>query len=171
LADVSLVPLDDLPLQSVLKFEPCEAELATSYLQSLCEREVGSSPRRRWLRELYASTYQPIDADILDQPVLPFPSQSWPVPDLRRAISFVQFWASHEPPKQEDNDPGSLGNNWSWSCNTDEPEDSEETNDATSSSLSLIASFSDELSYANAYLERRPWDALEVRYCFDRTLF
>ena len=37
--DISLVPLEDLPLQSVLYFEPCHPTVAVPYLRGLCAAE------------------------------------------------------------------------------------------------------------------------------------
>ncbi|KAF9055269.1 hypothetical protein BDZ89DRAFT_1055860 [Hymenopellis radicata] len=67
--DLSLLPLDDLPVQKTLLFKPCEPELAVSYLQSLCAAEgftvLAKSPTR-------------VDLES--------------TPDLRSAINTLQLW-------------------------------------------------------------------------------
>ncbi|TFK55724.1 hypothetical protein OE88DRAFT_1722752 [Heliocybe sulcata] len=50
--DVSLVPLQDLPLQEVLVFAPAPPKIAASYLQSLCLAEEFRIDRR-FLTQLY----------------------------------------------------------------------------------------------------------------------
>ncbi|KAJ7276403.1 hypothetical protein B0H12DRAFT_997820, partial [Mycena haematopus] len=34
--DISLIPTGDLPLQKILEFQPCQSDVAGSYLQGLC---------------------------------------------------------------------------------------------------------------------------------------
>lgn len=53
-ADISLVPVDDLPLQTVLEFQPCPSDVAGSYLQGLCCAE-GSIVKREVLARMYAN--------------------------------------------------------------------------------------------------------------------
>ncbi|KAJ7638815.1 hypothetical protein FB45DRAFT_1055047 [Roridomyces roridus] len=52
--DISLVPAAELPLQTILGFEPCQPEVAGSYLQGLCCAE-GHVVDRSVLSELYGS--------------------------------------------------------------------------------------------------------------------
>jgi ATPase family associated with various cellular activities (AAA) len=91
--DISLVPIDDLPLQSIRVFEPCPPPLAVAYLQSLCLAEdylVG----RDDLFHLYQNTYRLNSLDISDMPAANFHSDCLPTSDLRRAINHLQFWSS-----------------------------------------------------------------------------
>lgn len=88
--DLSLVPIQDLPLQTILTFQPCSTPVAVSYLQGLCCAE-GYLVERRSLLQLYESTYELSSIDLPDNPALPG-SGYLPVPDLRRAIHNLQLW-------------------------------------------------------------------------------
>ncbi|KAK7061722.1 transcription initiation factor [Favolaschia claudopus] len=52
-ADISLIPIADLPLQTILYFQPCPSEIAGSYLQGLCCAE-GHIVDRNVLAKMYA---------------------------------------------------------------------------------------------------------------------
>ena len=73
--DVSLVPVHDLPLQAVLEFKPCPADVAVPYLQDLCSAE-GYFVESDYLSQLYTRS-APSEA-----------LQS--APDLRRTIHALQ---------------------------------------------------------------------------------
>ncbi|KAF8165342.1 hypothetical protein B0H34DRAFT_688843 [Crassisporium funariophilum] len=82
--DVSLVPLSDLPLQTILKFEPCPPDIATSYLQSLCSAE-GYLVDQKYLHHLYTATQSQ------DQwPLVAVSRNDVAAPDLRRTIHTLQ---------------------------------------------------------------------------------
>ncbi|EJD35035.1 P-loop containing nucleoside triphosphate hydrolase protein, partial [Auricularia subglabra TFB-10046 SS5] len=77
--DISLVPLEDLPIQAILEFEPCEPELACSYLQHLAQLN-GLHLDCGVARAIYArSSRGPARQDC---------SRG----DLRQAINILQFW-------------------------------------------------------------------------------
>lgn len=60
--DISLVPLDDLPVQSILYYQACPTPVATSYLQAMCYKE-GTLIDRRCIEDLYKRT----KGDIVDK--------------------------------------------------------------------------------------------------------
>ncbi|KAK2466213.1 hypothetical protein APHAL10511_001855 [Amanita phalloides] len=76
--DVSLVPVSDLPLQTVLEFEPCAATVAASYLQAVCCQE-GRLVDREALVQLYEVPYETSSLMVS-------------APDLRRTIHRLQGW-------------------------------------------------------------------------------
>lgn len=73
--DITLLPLDDLPLQQILHFRPCESSLATSYLQSVCAVE-GYLVDRKKIAQVYERS----------------PEQHDVIPDLRQSIHTLQLW-------------------------------------------------------------------------------
>jgi len=96
--DPSLIPIDDLPLQTTLTFKPCPPPVATSYLQSLCCAE-GHVLEPESIARLYESAY---DLNSIDFPDMPtnLMTASLPTPDLRRAIHCLQLWGpikNHTP--------------------------------------------------------------------------
>jgi len=80
--DLSLIPVSDLPLQTVLAFQPCPSPIAASYLYGLCMAE-GYRPDRDSLVQLYESADDP--SGFIIEPT----ARS---PDLRRAIHALQLW-------------------------------------------------------------------------------
>lgn len=76
MADMSLIPCDDLPLQATLDFRACPAQLTASYLQALCLAEKRPVAREDLLHALGGS-----------------------VSDLRRAVQHLQVWvdSSQQP--------------------------------------------------------------------------
>ncbi|CAG8732733.1 3747_t:CDS:2, partial [Acaulospora colombiana] len=91
--DPALIPVDDLPLQTVLEFKYCEEGLGTSYLQAISiaeDRPITREYAKDILME--QAVYFAMEADIPDQPMLPDPSQGRVChPDLKRAINHLQF--------------------------------------------------------------------------------
>ncbi|KAK0206561.1 hypothetical protein DFS33DRAFT_598405 [Desarmillaria ectypa] len=73
--DITLLPLDDLPLQQILHFRPCESSLATSFLQSMCAAE-GYLVDRKQIAQVYE----------------PSPEHHDVIPDLRQTIHTLQLW-------------------------------------------------------------------------------
>ncbi|KAK0491033.1 hypothetical protein IW261DRAFT_1435294 [Armillaria novae-zelandiae] len=73
--DITLLPLDDLPLQQILHFRPCESSLATSYLQSMCAAE-GYLVDRKKIAQVYECS----------------PEHHNVIPDLRQSIHTLQLW-------------------------------------------------------------------------------
>ncbi|KAH9892825.1 hypothetical protein C8Q73DRAFT_791823 [Cubamyces lactineus] len=91
--DMSVVPLDILPLQTVLHFSPCPTPIAASYLQAL--GSVEGRPLERGVAErLYENKRTPDDYAQFDAVVHPiFVPQ--PTADLRRAINQLQLGESN----------------------------------------------------------------------------
>ncbi|KAJ7068278.1 P-loop containing nucleoside triphosphate hydrolase protein [Mycena amicta] len=79
--DISLVPVDDLPLQTTLRFESCPSDVAASYLQALC-CTAGYVVDRDALLGLYGDTM-----------------------DLRRAIQHLQLGLALEIKPESDDLP------------------------------------------------------------------
>ncbi|KAI0769689.1 hypothetical protein BD413DRAFT_663992 [Trametes elegans] len=88
--DTSLVPLGDLPLQTVLHFTPCPTHLAVSYLQILSLTENRGFLDYAAAMELYEGSSDQAAEYETDLTVHPdYPHR--PVPDLRRTINQLQF--------------------------------------------------------------------------------
>ena len=89
IVDTSLVPTLELPLQTILTFQACPAQVAASYLQGLCSAE-GYLVERDSLLGLYDLTCKSTDI-----PLSSFARVSdFPVPDLRRTINCLQLRCS-----------------------------------------------------------------------------
>ena len=84
--DLSLVPTQDLPLQSILYFAPCPSEAASSYLQALCAAE-GFAADRESLVKLYTEP-------LWHAPRLSAAARWEWVPDLRGTINALQVTCS-----------------------------------------------------------------------------
>lgn len=81
---MSLIPINDLPLQNILYFNACAAPIAVSYLKTLCFTE-GYDTSLDLLQKLYRT-----DSGH-DDPILnPFLSDKSQTPDLRRTINALQ---------------------------------------------------------------------------------
>ncbi|KAI0334968.1 P-loop containing nucleoside triphosphate hydrolase protein [Cubamyces sp. BRFM 1775] len=87
--DMSVVPLDILPLQTILHFEPCPTPLAASYLQALSSTE--GRPLERSVAERLYESKRPLADDVhFDAAVHPILVPQ-PIADLRRAINQLQL--------------------------------------------------------------------------------
>jgi hypothetical protein len=79
--------MHDLALQSVLKFSPCPAQVAASYLQGLCLAEGHFFERDAVMRLIESAKHvrsvDPQDAHLT--------AGELPVPDLRRTINQLQL--------------------------------------------------------------------------------
>ena len=90
--DISVVPLDILPLQTVLHFSPCPTPVAASYLQAIGSIE-GRPLERSVAERLYENKRPLCDDARFDAAVHPiFVPQ--PTADLRRAINQLQLGES-----------------------------------------------------------------------------
>ncbi|KIK91063.1 hypothetical protein PAXRUDRAFT_831154 [Paxillus rubicundulus Ve08.2h10] len=87
--DPRLVPLADLPLQTILVFEPCPSLVVATFLQCLSLTEGCLIPRED-LMVLYETTHAIDGLDIPDAPLLPR-TEPLPLPDLRRSITQLQM--------------------------------------------------------------------------------
>lgn len=117
--DASLVPMDGLPLQKVLYFEPCAANIATSYLQGLARAEGYTIPPE-WIRELYSDTYRLAGTDIPSDTGPTTAHVELPDFDLRKAIHHLQMWCTTGSGRKYRNDldlemySGILGDSMEW---------------------------------------------------------
>lgn len=87
--DINLIPMEDLPLQKILSFDPCPIPQAASYLHSICQLE-GLTISDEDAFKVYQDTCSLEEVDMPDSPLHPFTAVS-PFPDLRRAINHLQF--------------------------------------------------------------------------------
>ncbi|KIJ70558.1 hypothetical protein HYDPIDRAFT_78089 [Hydnomerulius pinastri MD-312] len=87
--DPRLVPITDLPLQTILVFEPCPSPVAATFLQCLSLTESCLIPRED-LMELYETTHTIDGLDIPEAPLYPR-TEPLPLPDLRRSITQLQM--------------------------------------------------------------------------------
>jgi hypothetical protein len=167
--DISLVPTSDLPLQSILFFQPCPPPVAASYLQGLCLAD-GHLVDRNFLLDLCESTRQINSFDMPDSLLNPL-TGTLPVPDLRRAIHHLQLWVSTIPatksePAQvlrpEKTEDEYLEDFADWNTALVTPVD---VHDAEKQLRVLrgLMSHTETLSFTDGHLSRRPLDTREVR--------
>ncbi|CAG7848735.1 SubName: Full=Uncharacterized protein {ECO:0000313/EMBL:CCA69957.1} [Serendipita indica DSM 11827] len=159
--DVRLIPVDDLPLQMVLYFNPCDASLGTSYLQAIAIAEGRLVKRECTQACMEGSIYYPIKVDIPDQPMHPLPSEQ-PLfqHDLKKAINALQFHlaVNNTGERIEDNDVALL------SAVTPEdtryrPQSSNEEMDE----LRALGVALDAVSLSDALIDRRAKVTLEAQ--------
>lgn len=100
LADASLVPVDELPLQKILYFEPCEPEVGAAYLQGLTYAEGYQLPLET-LWQIYCDTYELVGADMPQDASAPTAHCELPGFDLRRSIHGVQMECTGKPREAE----------------------------------------------------------------------
>ncbi|KAK0190937.1 P-loop containing nucleoside triphosphate hydrolase protein [Armillaria mellea] len=139
--DITLLPLDDLPLQQILHFRPCETNLATSYLQSICASE-GYLVDRKKISQVYECSPEHHDV----------------IPDLRQSIHTLQLWC-----------PGN-GTDSHWPLHH-QPFTHEESASLGQFFLSLgeplspngfVAGHAESLSFLDSHLRRQDEDMPEV---------
>lgn len=198
LPDFAIVPVRDLPLQDHLIFTPCDAELASTYLQvlTLVESGIPRGVKRRSAEKVYRTTCTPLSADMPDQPMHPIPRQAPSVPDLKRAMNQVMFWcagsqSAHLGPthpgnrhvqcqgRGEGEDILQVIGDWSaapvFLGIQTSPEGQEDTRipDGREEYGDLCGAYSmlESLSFVDAYIDRRASRVLEVRWRFFRVFY
>lgn len=179
--DHSLIPHEDLPLQTILDFEPCPPSLIATYLQQLCNAEGYRSIPRNTLQHISAFTHRPLSFDYPDQPMHPVPTQPLPCPDLRRAIHQTQLLCQSQRDQTLWHDPIG-GNTIDWDGETRDlfehlsdwgsevqrhsyPENtsSQQDHEKEAKIMRRLSTFSDCISFADWAVDRRTDDAMEVR--------
>jgi hypothetical protein len=167
--DISLVPTSDLPLQSILFFQPCPPPVAASYLQGLCLAE-GHLVDQQSLLQLCESTRRLDVFDMPDSPLNPL-TAALPVPDLRRAIHRLQLGISitstTEPelgraPDSEKTRDEYLEDLADWSTVRVNPVASTDDVKKQLQTLRGLLSHTETLSLVDSHLNRRPLDTNEV---------
>ncbi|KII95183.1 hypothetical protein PLICRDRAFT_34020 [Plicaturopsis crispa FD-325 SS-3] len=160
--DITLVPIDDLPLQNVLTFEPCPSPLAASYLQGMCAAE-GSFPDRDALVRLYETTAQLHTIDLPDVPLHPH-TETLPKPDLRRAIHQLQLWCSNRGHAigYDTTDDRSLEDMAEWGTHPNVKAPGAADRDLSIRALDRLAAHTELASFVDRHLVRRPLDAPEA---------
>jgi hypothetical protein len=167
IADISLVPTLDLPLQTILTFQACPAPVVTSYLQGLCSAE-GYLVERDSLLRLYDSTCKWTDVPISSSAML----VDFPVPDLRQSINCLQLRCSSMstiPPSgrtvrwqtESEHSIEDLSD-WNWSTTR---ESSPSVSIADAEFLShwrLVADHADLISFVDSQLVQSSFDESEV---------
>lgn len=146
--DISLVPTQDLPLQTVLTFEACAPELAASYLQAMCFQEDDYLLNRETLVRLYNNSAPQVGN--IDFPDIPHPATrgDFPSADLRRTMNGLQFLCA------------SASRNSGW-----EPDEDREDGIPNRKSADQDAEL---VSYMETYLKQGPWDTREVSFGYGR---
>ncbi|ORY34106.1 hypothetical protein BCR39DRAFT_518512 [Naematelia encephala] len=86
--DVQRIPVDQLPLQAILRFHPPPSYLAIPYLERIATRESITEPR--YAADLYESCMIKSSTD-RDQPVVPNGNEGLLHFDLRRALMQMQL--------------------------------------------------------------------------------
>lgn len=87
--DTSLVPFQDLPLQTTLEFTPCSPQLAVSYLQTLCLAE-GRLLDQTTIERLYEYPDTRAEEHCVDSALHPDHILR-PTQDLRKTINQLQL--------------------------------------------------------------------------------
>ncbi|KAG9015509.1 hypothetical protein FRB94_000114 [Tulasnella sp. JGI-2019a] len=176
--DATLLPLHDLPLQTTLYFEPPPKPMMSAYLRSLARTSgcVISEDTADLIVD--ASMYKPLSADLPDQPTHPLPSQEPPRPDLRRAINQLQFWSADRSQSFDDHVAATIApedEGWTdsqdrlcdWSSQKNCCDTMEEDNGTPGRTMGALCGFMDAVSWADAYIDRRPMAALDA-FSIDR---
>jgi hypothetical protein len=163
LTDIKLVPVADLPLQSVLTFQPCPSEPAVTFLQCLCVTQGYAIPRDK-LIQLYETTYIVQSMDLPDAPLNPR-TEPPPLPDLRRSITQLQLIcadATHEAKVPQE--AQGAAENFPSLPMTISAKSSAGVSETTTEELWRWATiYTDCVSYTDSYLCRAPLDGHEVR--------
>lgn len=167
--DPSLIPLDELPLQTILHFQPCPLPVAASYLQCLCEAE--GHPLS--IDQLYETLSGLDSVDFADAPTN-FTPASLPIPDLRHAIHHLQFWCPVKDkinlPKNVSEDPFIDLVDWDLQSRISQLQGdiNPESKERAYAQLQPGLHHADLMSFADCYLTRRPSDSPDVSVPFLR---
>ncbi|KAG2348913.1 hypothetical protein BDR05DRAFT_1055839 [Suillus weaverae] len=160
--DSKLVPVADLPLQSVLTFQPCPSEPAVTFLQCLCATQGCAIPRDK-LIQLYETTYIVQSMDLPDAPLNPR-TEPLPPPDLRRSITQLQLIcidATHEA--KVPREAQGAAENFPSLPMTISAQGSADVSEISTEELWRWASaYTDCISYTDSYLCRAPLDGHEA---------
>jgi DNA polymerase III delta prime subunit len=160
--DIKLVPVADLPLQSVLTFQPCPSEPAVTFLQCLCVTQGYAIPRDK-LIQLYETTYIVQSMDLPDAPLNPR-TEPPPLPDLRRSITQLQLIcadATHEAKVPQE--AQGAAENFPSLPMTISAKSSADVSETTTEELWRWATiYTDCVSYTDSYLCRAPLDGHEA---------
>jgi hypothetical protein len=157
-ADPWLVPVDSLPIQTMLEFVPCPSPLAVSYLQRLCLAERCSIDKEHVL-ELYQSTHEVLSVDVPDSPIHP-DAHPFPSPDLRRSIHQLQFQCACPPLVQHVYAPSKENGG---TLEVDRAAAVEGSEKDPAFTLFRVQKHAETLSLLDSHLCRYPGDVLEVR--------
>ncbi|KAG6817411.1 hypothetical protein H0H87_009056 [Tephrocybe sp. NHM501043] len=185
--DISLIPTQDLPLQTILTFQPCRPPLAASYLQALCFSEGHHMFQRDALLRMYEASAPTRDA--IDTPDIPNPAISGDLftPDLRRTINNLQFLctsASKSGPASgwEHGEQYTVDKMCDWDGVWEDdwmkgPKSVSADQGVTATVMRaeaplrdfvLAARQADVVSFVDTYLIRGPWDTQEAsRVCYN----
>ncbi|KAG2118742.1 uncharacterized protein F5147DRAFT_565197 [Suillus discolor] len=160
--DIKLVPVADLPLQSVLTFQPCPSEPAVTFLQCLCATQGYAIPRDK-LIQLYETTYIVQSMDLPDAPLNPR-TEPLPPPDLRRSITQLQLIctdATHEA-KVPQEAQGAAENIPSLPMTISAQSGADVSETSTEELWRWVSTYTDCVSYTDSYLCRAPLDGHEA---------
>ena len=160
--DPTLVPLSDLPLQTILYFTPCPSPVVESYLGCLALAEGYSVQPDDLVKLCQSSKHKFYSIDLSEELVRSSMTCTLPVFDLRKVINDLQVACqiSEDPkesctqslqlPGRRDSDARSLSE--ADSCNVE--------------NIRRLSRFSDTLSYADCCITRRESAALEVSFWY-----
>lgn len=91
--DISRIPLQTLPLQTILHFHPASIPLARAYLSAIAKHHGVEDAVPKHLRQ------QPYHCDLVDQPLPPSGNEPMETFDLRAAITQMQLDRGSVPEK------------------------------------------------------------------------
>ncbi|KAG2141705.1 uncharacterized protein EDB93DRAFT_1089065 [Suillus bovinus] len=160
--DITLVPVADLPLQSVLTFQPCPSEPAVTFLQCLCVTQGYAIPRYK-LIQLYETTHIVQSMDLPDAPLNPR-TEPLPPPDLRRSITQLQLIctdATHEANVPQEAQ-GAAENFPSLPMTISAQSGADVSETSTEELWRWASTYTDCVSYTDSYLCRGPLDGREA---------
>ncbi|KAG1755688.1 hypothetical protein EDB19DRAFT_1624441 [Suillus lakei] len=160
--DMKLVPVADLPLQSVLAFQPCPSEPAVTFLQCLCLTQGYAIPRDK-LIQLYETTHIVQSMDLPDAPLNPR-TETLPLPDLRRSITQLQLIctdATHEA-KVPQEAQGAAESFPSLPLTISAQSSADVSETSTEELWRWASTYTDSVSYTDSYLCRMPLDGHEA---------
>lgn len=158
--DLSLVPLEDLPLQMILHFQACAEHETVSYLQSIALAE-GFNLERASLYGLLRESAELISLDVPDEPLHPSTTEL-PSADLRQVVQSLQLYCCGGPTLQNSRYRGSSDiddlADWTACFGAGMSEDS-----TSSIVLYRIGKHSEAVSFMDSNILRNTLDAPEVR--------
>lgn len=169
--DISTIPFDSLALQSIIQlsappslflpFAPPPASLAVPFLQlvALCEGAQGRATSTEFLSNLYnVDSLTGFENPLISTPLNPTMAGRIPTPDLRRSLNQLQFECQCNRGlllKLEDESGSSK-------VVEEQVEENIDGGDLKLRALEDVAIGADALSFADAYVARRPAVQIEV---------
>lgn len=172
MADITVIPVDELPLQTTLYFESPSKPVMNAYLHCLAQANGRIVSEGTVDRVVEGSRYIPISADLPDQPLLPVSYQRPCSIDLRQAINQLQLLSCiANPPPSNGHDAMTIEPEHckdaqervcEWSDGFQAPERGQGKEQSSAEALNKLWAFMEIVSTMDAYVDRRPAAILDV---------